>query len=207
MFNLLPKDTVFFDLFEGLARHAVGCAEDLRHLAHNFPNIEGDLQRIREHEHKADDLAHQALARLDSTFITPFDREDIHELVNNLDDIIDTVDALAKRFPLYHVTSVDPIFAQQADLLVQATKAMSDAVHQLRKTRKLSELSAQLIEIHRLESVGDDNNHAAVSQLFAGNISPLEVMKWKELFDLVEESIDHCEDVGHTLERIVLKNG
>src|SRR3954469_7243467 len=151
MFNLLPKDTVFYDLFEGLSRHAVGAAEHLRQLTRNFADADTWIQKIREEEHSADGLAHKALDRLDSTFITPFDREDIHELVNNLDDIIDTVDALAKRFPLYHVTSIDPIFAQQADLLVQATTAMSEAVHQLRKTRKLSELSAQLIEIHRLE--------------------------------------------------------
>jgi predicted phosphate transport protein (TIGR00153 family) len=207
MFNLLPKDTVFFDLFEGLARHAVSSAEHLRTLARQFPDITAPLQKIREEEHGADGLAHSALERLDRTFITPFDREDIHTLIGELDDIIDTIDALAKRFPLFHVKKMEEGFVQQADLLLEATKVVSDAVHRLRKDRKLSELREQLIEIHHKESQGDDNHHAAMSRLFQGNVEPLEVIKWKELYDYIEEAIDGCEDVGNTLERIVLKNG
>jgi hypothetical protein len=207
MFNLLPRDTVFFDLFEAMSRHAVKSAEHLRQLAKSFPDIDGPLQRIRDEEHTADGLAHQALDRLDRTFITPFDREDIHTLINGLDDIIDDVDALAKRFPLFHIERMDPAFERQTEVLVQATVVLSDAVHRLRKSRKLSELSEALIQIHHKESEGDDNHHAAMSHLFSGEVAPLDVLKWKELFDLVEEAIDGCEDVGNTLERIVLKNG
>jgi uncharacterized protein len=207
MFNLLPKDNTFFDLFEGLASHVVSTAEHLRRLAKNFPEIGDHLQRIRQEEHDADDLAHKALNRLDQTFITPFDREDIHTLVGGLDDIVDTIDALAKRFPLYHVKSMEASFIKQTEVLVEAAIALREAVHRLRRTRKLSELSDRLIEIHRLENVGDENNHAAVSKLFNGDTSPLDVMKWKELYDLIEAAIDGCEDVGNTLERIVLKNG
>jgi len=207
MFNLLPKDTVFFDLFEGLARHAISCAEHLRQLGKQFPVIDNEIQRIRQEEHQADDLTHKALERLDQTFITPFDREDIHELVNGIDNIVDMIDALAKRFPIFHITSMTTDFRQQTDVLVQATIAMSDAVHRLRKTRKLSELKDVLIEVHRLESVGDDVNHAALSKLYNGETPALEVMKWKELYDYIENAIDGCEDVGNTLERIVLKNG
>ena len=116
MFNLMPRDTVFYDLFEGMSRHAVKSAEYLRQLAKNFPNIETPLQRIREEEHAADQLAHQALDRLDRTFITPFDREDIHDLIGELDDIIDGVDALAKRFPLFHVERMDPTFERQTEV-------------------------------------------------------------------------------------------
>ena len=207
MINLLPRDTVFFDLFENLAKHVVASAEHLRALAKNFPNIAADLQRIREEEHAADNLAHTALDRLDRTFITPFDREDIHELVGELDDIIDAIDALAKRFPLFHIDKMDPQFLAQTDVLVAATKAVNDAVSTLRRSTKLSELSQKLIEIHSHESKGDDNHHAAMSTLFSGSIEALEVMKWKELFDYIENAIDGCEDVGNTLERIVLKNG
>src|SRR5829696_1343026 len=207
MFNLLPKNTVFFDLFEGLATHAVSCSEHLRRLANSFPNIDNEVQRIRQEEHQADELAHQALDRLDRTFITPFDREDIHTLVNELDNVIDMVDALAKRFTLYHVKGMEPLFIKQCEVLVKATVTQSEAVHRLRKTRKLSELSEKLIEIHRLESEGDDNHHAAISKLYSGATEALEVMKWKEFYDYVENAIDGCEDVGNTLERIVLKNG
>jgi uncharacterized protein Yka (UPF0111/DUF47 family) len=114
---------------------------------------------------------------------------------------------LAKRFPLFHVSAVEPDFLKQSDLLVQATVTLSDAVHQLRKSRKLSELSDKLIAIHHCESEGDDNHHAAMSRLFSGGMDALHVLKWKELYDLIEDSIDGCEDVGNTLERIVLKNG
>lgn len=207
MFNLLPRDTVFYDLFEGMSRHAVSSAEHLRQLAQKFPDITSSIQRIREEEHAADELAHKALERLDRTFITPFDREDIHDLVGELDDIVDAVDALAKRFPLFHIKAMEPIFLRQADVLVGATVALDDAVHRLRKSRKLSELSDALIEIHHKESLGDDNHHAAMSRLFQGDTDALEVIKWKELYDLIENAVDGCEDVGNTLERIVLKNG
>lgn len=207
MFNLLPRDTAFFDMFEGMARHAVNTAEHLRQLAREFPEVAVPLQKIRDEEHAADQMAHAALDRLDRTFITPFDREDIHTLVGELDDIIDRVDALAKRFKLFHITALDPGFAPQTEILVQATMRLSDAVHRLRHTRKLSELKEMLIAIHHQESIGDDNHHAAMSRLFSGAVDPLHVMKWKELYDLIEEAIDGCEDAGNTLERIVLKNG
>jgi uncharacterized protein Yka (UPF0111/DUF47 family) len=207
MFNLMPRDTVFYDLFEGLSRHAVNAAKYLRDMARNFPHMENDLARIRQEEHSADGLSHQALDRLDRTFITPFDREDIHTLVQGLDDIIDTIDAIAKRFSLYHITAVEPLFLKQIDVLIQATMVLSEAVHRLRQSRKLSELSEKLIEVHRLESLGDDNNHAAISQLFSGSHDALFVMKWKSFYDYIEDAIDGCEDVTNTLERIVLKNG
>lgn len=208
MLNLLPRDTVFFDLFEQISDHAVSTASHLRDLTTEFPNnVEKHVLRIREEEHAADKLAHEALERLDRTFITPFDREDIHALTGELDDIIDAIDALAKRFPLYHVKDIAPEFKKQAETLVKATIALREAVHRLRKSRKLSDLNDKLIEIHMLENQGDDTNHAAMSRLFQGGMDPLEVIKWKNIFDLVEDAIDDCEDVGNTLERIVLKNG
>lgn len=207
MFNLLPKDTVFFDLFEGLSRLAIDASKHLKELASHFPEIADDTQRIRQAEHDADQLAHSALERLDRTFITPFDREDIHVLVKELDDIIDNVDALAKRFTLYHVDQMAPMFLKQCDVLIQATTVLSSAVGMLRKTLKLSDLSDKLIEVHRLESLGDDNHHAAISDLYGGHYEPMHVMKWKELYEYVENAIDGCEDVTNTIERIVLKNG
>jgi len=207
MFNLLPKDTLFFDLFEGLSRHAVASAVELQKLATSFPDIEPHVQAIRQAEHAADDLSHQTLDRLDRTFITPFDREDIHALVGELDDIVDAVDALAKRFHLYHIKTIAPEFIQQTGVLVNATNALHECVCRLRKTRKLSELNEKLIEIHRMENLGDENNHKAMSRLFEGGVEALEVIRWKGLLDLIEDAIDGCEDAGNTLERIVLKNG
>src|SRR6266705_428436 len=129
MFNLLPKDTVFFDLFEGMGRLAIEAAKRLKDLAQHFPQIADDIQRIRQAEHSADELAHTALDRLDRTFITPFDREDIHQLVNELDNVVDMVDALAKRFTLYNVKSMEPLFIKQCEVLVRATTTLSEAEH------------------------------------------------------------------------------
>ncbi len=207
MFNLLPKDKVFYDLFEGLARHAVGVAEQLCQLTKDFPNISGAIRRIRDEERQADDLTHQALERLDTTFITPFDREDIHMLAGGLDDIIDNIDAMAKRMTLYHVEAMDAAFPKLAEVFKETTLALSSAVHALRQSRKLSQLQEWLIEVHRLENVGDDVHNAAISKLFEGSITPLNVLRWKDLFDFLENAIDGCEDVANTLERIVLKNG
>jgi uncharacterized protein len=207
MFNLLPRDTVFFELFEGMSGHAVKVAQHLSQLAKSFPDISASIQKIRDEEHGADTLAHQALDRLDRTFITPFDREDIHGLVGELDDIIDGVDALAKRFPLFHIKVMAPIFVKQTEVLMAATVTVDEAVRRLRHSRKLADLSDKLIAIHHQESQGDDNHHSAMSGLFDGTTEALEVLKWKELYDLIEDAIDGCEDVGNTLERIVLKNG
>jgi predicted phosphate transport protein (TIGR00153 family) len=208
MFNLLPRDTVFFDLFEKLSEHVVAAAEQLQAMARAFPRVDAQIRNIRDLEHAADALAHTALERLDRTFITPFDREDIHALVEELDDIVDSIDFLSKRFTLYHFTSIEADFQKQTDVLVRAVKALQGAVLRLRKSRKLSDFSGDLKAIGLLEKEGDDNNHAAVSRLFSnGSHDPIEVMKWKEFYDRIETAIDGCEDVGNTIERIVLKNG
>src|SRR5258706_12281917 len=126
MFNFLPKDTVFYDLFEELVQHVVASAKQLNQLVGQFPRIEASLQMIRNEEHAADDLAHQALDRLDRTFITPFDREDIHTLVGGVDDIIDTIDALVKRMPLFHVTGIPPMFGKQTEGVGKGAQAGKD---------------------------------------------------------------------------------
>ena len=207
MFNLLPKDTVFYDLFEGLANHAVSCAGHLHRLASAFPNSMEEISRIRQEEHEADQLTHQALERLDRTFITPFDREDIHARVGELDSIVDNINALAKRLGSYPVKTLEPSFVKQAEILMQATIALAEAVKKLRTSRKLTDLQAKIIEVHRLENVGDDNHLAALSKLFEPGTDPLHLVKWKEFFQFMESAIDGCEDATNVIERIVLKNG
>jgi uncharacterized protein Yka (UPF0111/DUF47 family) len=203
----MPKDAVFFDLFEGLSTHVVSCAGHLHQLTCEFPDIQPHITRIRLEEHDADALARQALERLDRTFVTPFDREDIHALVGELDSIVDNINALAKRFGHYHMTSMEPAFIKQAEILMQAAVALAEAVKKLRTTRKLPDFQAKIIEVHRLENVGDDNHLAAISKLFESGKDPLHVIKWKEFFQFIEAAIDGCEDATNVLERVVLKNG
>ena len=203
--NIFIKDTGFFDLFDQMGTHIVSSAHSLRALAKGFPRSRDEARHIHDEEHEADDVSHQVLVRLDHTFLPPIDREDVHALTSGLDDIIDFIDDVARRFDLYHVEAVETGFVAQTDVLVQAATAVNDAVHRLRHSRRLNDLGPTLIEIHRQESLGDDNHHAALARLFDGTADVLYVIKWKELHTLIEQAIDACEDVGNVLERIVLK--
>jgi uncharacterized protein Yka (UPF0111/DUF47 family) len=123
-----------------------------------------------------------------------------------LDDIVDAIDSVAKRFTTYHVDSMEPIFVEQTEALLEAATTVNAAVHKLRHSRSLSDLGSLLIAVHYQESIGDDNHHAALSKLFGGRSDVLFVLKWKDLHTRVEDAIDACEDVGNVLERIVLTN-
>jgi uncharacterized protein Yka (UPF0111/DUF47 family) len=206
MLAIFTRDAGFFDLFDELADHVVSCAEHFRELVIDFPRNQAEFGRIHEEEQQADNVSHRIVDRLNHAFLPPIDGDDVHALAGGLDDIIDYIDEVATRLPVYHVDAVDPNYVRQAEVLVQAAKRVNDAVHQLRRSRRLSDLGDTLIEIHRQESIGDDNYHAALSRLFDGTFQPLFVLKWKELHSLVEQAIDACEDVGNILERIVLKN-
>jgi len=206
MFGFFDRSDRFFDLFDELAGHVASCARHLRVMAASFPDTSPEIQRIREEERLADGVAHGVVGLVNRSSVPPIHGEDVHALASGLDEIIDTIDTLAKRFPLYHIESVEPTFLRQTEVLVEATTKVNEAVHALRRSRKLSDLRQTLIEIHHQESIGDDNHHAALSHLFGGGCEPLFVLKWKELYSLIEHAIDACEDVGNVLERIVLKN-
>lgn len=203
---LFQKASILFDLFDELASQVVSSAEDLRELALAFPLVQGHVERIRQEKTRADETSRRIFEGLNHSFMPPIDGEDVHALTGGLATIMHDVDALAKRFPLYHVDSVEPIFIKQTEVLVRAATTVREAVNRLRNTRLLSDLGETLIEIHHQESLGDDNHHAALSHLFDGSCDALFVMKWMELFTLAEQAIDACEDVGNILERIVLKN-
>ena len=203
MFNLLPKDTVFFDLFENLVQHVVASAKQLQKLVVEFPKIEASLQMIRNEEHAADDLAHQALDRLDRTFITPFDREDIYELCSRLDDVIDLIDAAASRFVLYRVDSVRTGTLDLVKVLVSATAEVELAVAALERPQ---EALKHCIEINRYENDSDRLCRTLIAQLFDEEKDPVQIIKWKEIFEVIETAVDKCEDVANVIEGVILKS-
>jgi uncharacterized protein len=205
MLHIFNKEVVFFDLFDESATHVVSCAEQPQRLATGYPQSASEVQRIHAQEEKADEVAHRVTKSLNHTFIPPIDAQDVHALSGALDDTVDRIDAAAKRLGTYDIDAMEPIFVTQAGVLVQAAAAVSDAVHRLRHSRKLSDLGPTPVEIHRLEGVGDDYHHAAISFLFSGRCEPLYVLKWMEIHKLIEQAIDACEDEGNVLERIVLK--
>jgi len=206
-FSLIPREEKFFDLFEELASHNVEAARTFKELAKNWSIDSPAFDRIRDIEHEADITTHEIKDRLNRTFVTPFDREDIHELASDLDDIVDLIQAISSRIYLYRVSHSNDDLVQLADILWQATEGVRKAVKELRAPEKKRRLLDHCIEINRLENAGDQALGVAIGRLFQGTPDPLEVIKWKEVYEVTEAAIDKCEDVANRLESIVVKQG
>lgn len=206
MFSILPRKTQFFDLFEAAARVMVRAAEAYAEIGKDYAKREELVHRVRQLEHDGDEMTHRTLDLLDKTFITPFDREDIQRLIVQMDDVVDEIDAASKRLILYRIERPTGWLVKQTEVLERACKLIADVMPKLRSLKKAGDLHEHLVEIHHLENVGDDNNHAAVADLYNHATDPILAMKWKEIYDITERAIDTCEDVANTVEAIVLKN-
>jgi len=200
-----PKDTAFYDLFERAGDNTVRTAELFREMLNNFGRRDEILASIREAEHRGDFITHETITKLDQTFITPLDREDIHHLITEVDDVVDALDAAAQRMLLYKVQKPTEDILKQAETALQITKLLAEAIKLIRNLKKPEQLNRILIEIHSCENRGDEHTHAALARLFESN-DPMHVLRWKELYELVENSIDACEKVAHTIRSIMVKN-
>jgi uncharacterized protein len=201
--GLIPKDEKFFDLFAALATRITGSANLIHQLFSEPSRIAEYVAAIKKIEHEADQITHQVIARIDRSFVTPFDREDIHLLASQLDEVIDLLDGTARRAQMFHVHETKPAAQKLCEVLVQASASIEAAVAGIKQPRVVSQ---HAIEIKRLEETGDAIYHQAVGELFAGNPDPLDVIKWKELYDKLEDALDQCEDVANVLESISIKN-
>ena len=207
VFNIIPKDRVFYDLFEKSARNVVRGAELFATIAEDWSKLGKGVEELRQAEHDGDAISHEALSRLDKTFVTPLDREDIFHLICGLDDIIDATDAAAKRLVLYKVQGPNEDLAKLARTLVAATKALANAVQGLRNIHANAEtLRQDCIEVHRLENEGDVYHNQALTTLFDNETNAITVIKWKEIYEIVEGAIDYCEDVANVVSGLVLKH-
>ena len=206
MFNLMPKDEKFFDEIEELATTVADAAKALVEVTRNFPSVEMQVQKIEEQDKRADEVAQAALERLDQAFITPLDREDILHLISDLYSVVETIAGFAKRVTLYGFDRVDEDLADQVEILSKVADCLEEVMRRLRKDHRLKTLNGQLKELHQLERRADDHRVEFLGRLFQGNPEPLEVMKKKELHDLMETAIGNCENVSRTLQRVVLKN-
>jgi len=206
VFSVIPRDTKFFELFEASATVMIRAAQAYAELGRDYARREEIIQRIRGYEHEGDEVTHRTLDTLDKTFITPFDREDIQRLIVEMDDVVDEIDAAAKRLVLYRIDTPTPWLVKQTEVLGKATALIGQALPKLRNLKKPGQVHEYLVEIHHLENVGDDTNHAAVADLYNHCKDPIYAMKWKEIYDITERAIDTCEDVANTIEGIILKN-
>jgi predicted phosphate transport protein (TIGR00153 family) len=209
MFSLLPKETVFFDLFEKSADNVQRGAQKLLDLMGNFSDLSYRAQEIKEIEHAGDKLTHDMIERMNKTFVTPLDREDIHELACRLDDILDLMDTATARMALYKVKEPMPDAVALARVLVKATTIIKEAMPLLRTIGKKNSAEALLkscIEVHTQENEGDRIEQHALASLFENGLDPITVIKWKDIFQDLEAATDRCEDVANAIESIVLKN-
>ena len=206
MFSLLPKDDVFFDLFEKAALNSHQCAQALVELFDKFDNLEARARRVKEFEHIGDELTHEVIDRLNSSFITPLDREDIHEFVCRLDDIVDRIDTAVDRVCLFKFERPMEEARQLARCLERSTALIGEMIPLLRNMRSPEEVRVRVREVHRLESEADGIERQALMRLFENNPDPIHVIKWKNIIEVLESATDKCEDVSNVIEGIVLKN-
>jgi uncharacterized protein len=201
--SLLPRERRFYDLFEQQAATLVEAADLLEQALVEVADLPTRQREIKDLEHQGDDLTHEIVRVLYQTFVTPFDREDIYELAAGLDDILDYIEEVADTTNLYGITTIPGPARELARLLAQAVVQLEQAIGRLESGKGGGEY---VIEVHRLEDVGDSVSRRAIAELFSDQHPPLEVIKLKDLYTLLEDALDRCEDVANVLEGITIKN-
>jgi hypothetical protein len=201
--QLIPRDEKFFDLFREQAENIHKAAQMLVSLFDDYREVEKQVSEIKFIEHKGDQITHALMMKLNKTFITPFDREDIHALGSALDDVLDLVDAAASRFVIYKVKQVTPGAQQLSRVILHGTEIILKAVAQLNKPQNMLKYTEQLT---LLEEEADHIKGQCIARLFEDSSDPIEVIKWKEIYEVLEATTDKCEDVGNVLEAVVLKS-
>jgi uncharacterized protein Yka (UPF0111/DUF47 family) len=201
--NFLPRDEKYFDRFTEMARRIHESAQILQTFFNNQAPVAAVADKIKRLEHDCDEISHEILRGIDRTFITPIDREDIHRLAVRLDDVIDLIDGCVRRIVLFNITEPTAVSRRLSEIIVRTTQEMVEAVADLRKQKGVIQ---HCIRIKELENEGDVAFHEAVASLFRERLDPLEVIKWKDVYENMEGCIDKCEAVAHVLESVVLKH-
>jgi hypothetical protein len=201
----LPREEKFFDLFEESAHNLVRAAGLLAELLQNWVEVEEKVRQITELEHHGDNITHRIMAQLHGTFITPIDREDIAQLANRMDDVIDFIEAAAVRMMLYGIDKPAERAKEVADILIRVTSEVGEAIPHLRHRRELSHMQEHCIEINRLENEADAVRRSALAELFHDRVELAEVIKWREIYEHMENAVDSCEDIADILEGVMIK--
>ena len=205
--RLIPKEEKFFDLFEELAAKIEEGAKFFLEMAEKYDYSEHNIARLKEIEHEADIITHTTYAKMHKTFLTPLDREDIYDLVNKMDSVIDMIEASAMRMNLYKVKRPAKAIIEMAKIIVKAVSKIKIIVHSMRDMKNARLILDACVEINTLENDGDVILRTTIAELFECEKDVFELIKWKEIFERLEEAIDVCEDVSNIAEGIVLKHG
>lgn len=207
MLRLVPKQDSFFVLFEKQAATVNEGAHALADLMTDYREAEDKAFKITGIEHEGDEIAHEIIRKLNTTFVTPIDREDIHALASAMDDILDFTEAAADRMVLYGIQAPTESAVKLTKILVESTDQTAQAVSCLREMAKqVGEIRDRCLAVNRLENQGDQVNRAAMAKLFQMHDQPMEALKWREIYHNIETAIDKCEDVADIIESITLKN-
>jgi hypothetical protein len=205
--RLLPKKLEFFDCFDQAAKNVVHSAEVLSELAiavgHRRDELVNEIERA---EHEGDRITFETLKRLEQAYITPIDREDIQSLAERIDDVVDMIDAAGQRMMIYKIGAVRQDFVEQCGILLKASRLMEASVLGLRHLDARKPLAALVVAVHAAEEEGDAIHHRFLAELFECGLDVFQVIKWKELYQFVEQAIDYCDDVACVVRRIELKN-
>jgi predicted phosphate transport protein (TIGR00153 family) len=202
-FRLVPSDDGFFELFRASSDNAVECAQRLKELIDDFSDVDKKHNRVVDCERRGDEITGTILRRLSSTFVTPFDREDIHALAEELDDVVDDMLAVSYLLQLTGVGSLLPEVKEQADVMVKMAEEVTALMARL---EKMKGVQPHLDAIDRLESEGDAVYRRTMARLFSGEYDALDVLKWKDIIEALEAALNTLEDIGDVVESIVLKH-
>jgi uncharacterized protein len=203
MLNLLPRDERYFERFTDMARRIHESARILDIFFRGESPVATVADQIKRLEHECDEISHEILRRIDRTFITPIDREDIHQLAVRLDDVIDLIDGTIRRIGLFKITEPTPESRSLSKTIVEITGEMVEAVSALRGQKGVVE---HCIRMKKLENQGDVAFQEAIASLFSNEMPAVELIKWKDIYENMEGCIDQCEAVAHVLESVVLKH-
>jgi predicted phosphate transport protein (TIGR00153 family) len=204
MVRLVPKDTKFFDMFAEMASNLGDGARLLKQTLEDFKDLDARVQQLKDIEHRGDDMTHNILTKLNQTFITPFDREDIYRLASSLDDVLDFIYAAGVRLIMYKITNAPPAASLLAGIVVKQADQLTDALARLGK--KHDNVLEHCVEINRLENEADSVARAAIAVLFEKEKDPISLIKLKELYEVLETATDKAEDAANVLEGVVLKS-
>jgi uncharacterized protein len=199
----IPREEKFFALFTDDAANMLAAARLLEQFFRNYAERERLGIQLRDVEHTGDTISHDIGHKLEATFVTPIDREDISVLISRIDDIVDLIEEVADTCILYGIDEPTPVAMQQAEIIVKQCEQLQGAIDNLKDFKNLS---SYWIEVHRLENEGDRIVRHAIAELFTNGRDPIDVIKWKDVYGLLEEAIDSCEDAANVIERIVVKH-